>query len=80
MSDLRCIACDKELTNSVPNIGHQPDNGLSFHTHGHYGSTVFDPMDGSYIQIAVCDECLTKAFERGIVRQSQPDPNSPYAW
>lgn len=76
---LHCIACPATMQNVMGEKGHQPIDGLSFHTHGHYGSAVFDPMDGSYIQIAVCDACLTNAFERGIVRQSAPDPKSPYS-
>lgn len=41
----------------------QPMGGLHFLTYGHYGSTVFDPMDGSKLNIAVCDDCLTKNKE-----------------
>lgn len=40
----------------------QPLDGLGFITLGHYGSTVFDPMDGSTWEIIVCDPCL-KALE-----------------
>lgn len=67
------------MQNIMGDKGHQPVDGISFHTHGHYGSSVFDPMDGSYIQIAVCDKCLQSAFDRGIVRQSAPNPKSPYS-
>ncbi|MTH94743.1 hypothetical protein [Roseibium sp. RKSG952] len=36
----------------------QPLDGLAFSTPGHYGSTFFDPCDGTSIEIAVCDDCL----------------------
>lgn len=56
---LPCFACGTELENiSGPN---QPSRGLEFTTPGHYGTTVFDPMDGSALAINVCDGCLTKA-------------------
>lgn len=55
--------------------GHQPSGGLSFHTYGHYGSSFFDPMDGSAIQIAVCDDCLVKADAEG--RISRPKGKDP---
>jgi hypothetical protein len=29
-----------------------------FTTHGHYGSTAFDPADRSALRISVCDKCL----------------------
>jgi len=52
-----CIRCDKELHNyMIDDL--QPDNGLAFYTRGHYGSTVFDPMDGSWLGIVVCDDCV----------------------
>lgn len=38
----------------------QPSGGLAFRTRGHYGSTFFDPMDGSGLEIAVCDECVSQ--------------------
>ena len=33
-------------------------------TYGHYGSTVFDPMDASYLEIVVCDPCLKSRMNR----------------
>lgn len=67
MSDIKCIRCERALQNIQPNIGFQPDDGLAFYTNGHYGSTFFDPMDGSYLEIAVCDECVRSLSERGFV-------------
>lgn len=55
-----CIVCRKQLENYVKD-GNQPDNGLQFFTSGHYGTTVFDPMDGSCLIVNICDECLKQA-------------------
>jgi hypothetical protein len=58
-----CIVCDVEVDNwdiAYPkgsNVVH-PIDGTAFRTYGHYGSTVFDPMDASYLEIVVCDPCL----------------------
>lgn len=55
---LTCIKCNKELKSCFDDAV-QPLGGTAFRTYGHYGSTVFDPMDGSYLDIVVCDECLS---------------------
>lgn len=60
---ISCACCGKEMAN-LANKGLQPKGGLAFSTHGHYGSGYFDPMDGSYLEIAICDECIEK-LERG---------------
>jgi hypothetical protein len=62
MKALPCIVCGRDLLScSRPN---QPLDGLSFSTPGHYGTTVFDPMDGSALEINVCDPCLSEAGEK----------------
>lgn len=53
-----CIVCDKELENVDFTADNQPYEGTAFSTHGHYGSTSFDPMNGSMLEINICDECL----------------------
>jgi hypothetical protein len=56
-----CIVCKKELRDLSSDTGEDsvhPVDGLHFRTYGHYGSTVFDPMDGTYLDIVVCDECI----------------------
>lgn len=76
---LHCICCGREMLNIMEDRGHQPCDGLSFHTYGHYGSTYFDPMDGSFIQIAVCDECLVEADGKGWI--DRPNGKNPdYSW
>jgi hypothetical protein len=64
---LSCIACQKHLTSAWKGeleVKNQPWHGTAFLTHGHYGSTVFDPMDGSSLEISVCDDCLQTAAKR----------------
>lgn len=69
---LPCIICNKELEP----VGrftetNQPYGGTTFATHGHYGSTVFDPMDGTFLEINLCDKCLVLAAERQAVYVSR---------
>lgn len=78
MKKLQCIRCEKDLKNILEK-GIQPVGGLAFHTHGHYGSAFFDPLDGTHIQIVVCDVCLSVANDRGQV--SEPAGYDPaYDW
>lgn len=55
-----CIVCRKPLESSLPgsNSSMQPADAVWFSSYGQYGSTVFDPQDGSQIRINVCDACL----------------------
>lgn len=64
---LPCIACGVFLRNVYDNAANQPSGGTAFTTEGHYGSTVFDPMNGEHIEINVCDDCLVQAGQRGAV-------------
>jgi hypothetical protein len=69
---VRCIKCDKAMANILgPGKGHQPSEGLAFYSQGHYGSTFFDPMDGSYIEISVCDRCIENYDRRGLLFRSK---------
>lgn len=58
---LKCIVCGKQLQNIDEAAVNQPYEGLAFISHGHYGGTVFDPMDGRYLEVNICDECLVNA-------------------
>lgn len=60
-----CIACGRELENVSADVeGNQPYGGTAFTSHGHYGSTAYDPLDGHYIEINVCDVCLVMNRDR----------------
>ena len=70
---LACVVCRQALQPVFP--GHeadggyvQPDNANTFSTAGTYGSTVFDPVDGSYLEVNICDPCLASAIEAGLTR------------
>ena len=65
---INCIICAAELENwgvYPPNktVVH-PIGGTAFRTYGNYGSGVFDPMDASYLDIVVCDQCLKARLDR----------------
>lgn len=51
---MNCFVCDRELEEALG----LPMGGTELATNGHYGSGVFDPMDGSELIIVICDECL----------------------
>jgi hypothetical protein len=60
----KCIVCADDVENwdiAYPedSAAVHPIGGTVFRTYGHYGSSVFDPMDASYLEIVVCDGCLT---------------------
>lgn len=45
----------------------QPHAATVFHSHGHYGSTVWDPplsMVGKTIEVTICDDCLVANKDR----------------
>lgn len=59
---LPCFCCGKPLGSVFPpghGDGNQPNEATAFQTSGHYGSGAFDPMDGTMLELNVCDECLT---------------------
>lgn len=78
---LPCIVCGVALEDALPGEGevtNQPHAGTSFTTHGHYGSTVFDPMDDSEsLTITVCDPCLRRRAGEGYVINTVVTPQRP---
>jgi len=73
LSRTSCFKCEKFLTNVSENYN-QPMSGLEFTTYGHYGSSFFDPMDGSQIAINICDDCLKDNKEKiiRVIRYNHP--------
>ena len=70
---LPCIVCKKTLTPvfadySTPSGYVQPNDANTLGSSGNYGSTVFDPLDGSYVIANVCDTCLSTGLEEGTSR------------
>lgn len=70
---LPCIVC-KTPMRRVRDGGYelQPSEGLHFSSEGAYGTTVFDPMDLSTLDVIICDECIVAAAREGRVLLSQP--------
>lgn len=93
---IECFCCGKELTNwaydvTLRNGGRSfvsvhPMGGLHFETYGHYGSRIFDPMDGkgTKLDIAICDECIIEKVKRvhgtgfNHVREAALEENAEY--
>lgn len=68
VNPLPCIICGKQLEPVMrDNDCNQPYGGTSFTSHGHYGSTVFDPMNvGGHLtlEINICDEDMVALAEQ----------------
>lgn len=62
MKKIKCFCCYMGMEN-LHTGGFQPLRGVAFASAGHYGSTVFDPMDGTVLEIAICDVCLEERME-----------------
>ena len=62
-----CVVCAAELEPIDSEAENQPYRGTVFTSHGHYGSTAFDPLDGTYLELTVCDRCLLAAAANGQV-------------
>lgn len=63
---LDCIVCDKPLRNDCGDALNQPTYGLAWYTNGHWPSSLFDSMDGSHLEISICDECMVAKASRQI--------------
>lgn len=68
---LNCFRCNIELEDFSYV---QPLKGLAFISYGHYGSEYFDPMDGSTIEIVICDNCLKQNKESIYVEDFEYKP------
>lgn len=64
---LPCIICGHRLRNVTQDVENQPEEGIACISHGNYGSTVFDPMDGTFLEFNICDECLKLKGEQGVI-------------
>jgi len=63
MCKIPCIKCGAELESFSTHNNH-PVHGIEFTTYGHYGTTVFDPMDASELIVNICDPCMVEAIEQ----------------
>lgn len=72
-----CIVCAKALEDVGSGDVNHASRANSFRASGQYGSTVYDPLDGTYLEINVCDDCLTAAGQNGRVLMGFPKPAPP---
>lgn len=72
---VNCIVCNTSFQSAGAEGDNQPYEGTTFTSGGHYGSTAFDPMDGSLLEVNVCDSCLVEASRREQVLVSQTSRN-----
>lgn len=64
-----CIVCDKRLESSKwgslkDNLEIPPLDGIYLESAGNYGSSEYDPMDGSRCETYICDPCFKKKKDR----------------
>lgn len=73
---MNCIVCDRDLREVFNDEDYnQPYAGTAFKSYGHYGSTIFDPMDGkSFIELYICDTCLRDKSDNIYTAQDSPAP------
>lgn len=79
MEQLTCIVCGYQPEYVFPDDAdtNQPYKATAFMTHGHYGSTFFDALDGTHLEINVCDECLNKAIDKKQILIYNPGIRQP---
>lgn len=80
---LPCIVCDApiECCDRPPHDSvTQPYAGTNFTSYGHYGSTFFDPMDGEYVSLNICDPCLNAKAESHLVIGRTSRPVQAWCW
>lgn len=63
---ISCFKCNKDLEN-FDKDGNHPLDGVEFSSRGHYGSSIWDPMDGSQLIINICDQCVKTGSEQNTV-------------
>lgn len=62
---LPCIVCKRALEAVGSGSQNHAGDANEFRAHGQYGSRIFDPMDGTYLAINICDDCVTQAAGDG---------------
>lgn len=67
MTVLPCIVCQRALSDIGSGSDNHANDANEFRAHGQYGSRVFDPVDGTYLAVNICDDCITQAGRAGQV-------------
>lgn len=80
MNELDCFKCGKKLQTSLPGstVYNQPSEGLVFISYGQYGSTVFDPMNDTYLELNICDLCVAAHKEHVLLVRRIRDVSFEY--
>ena len=50
----------------------RPYAATTFTSHGHYGSTAFDPVSDTFLEINICDDCLQGENGPDIIAVGRP--------
>lgn len=58
---LPCLSCGKRLFNVHDDAENQPERGIACTSYGNYGSEVYDPMNGEFLEFNLCDTCVSWA-------------------
>jgi hypothetical protein len=72
-----CFRCGEHLEEVDEEGINQPHGAQVFISNGHYGATLFDPIDGSWLELNICDNCLKQYQSRGRIlvgKQYAPRP------
>lgn len=84
---LPCIICGKAIESAfgehVDDDSHRiPYDANIFRTHGHYGSTRFDPMsDGVFLEVNICSACMEDRATGGFILQGTAStPRTTFAY
>ena len=62
-----CIVCKQALQDIGSGSPNHANDANSFFTRGQYGSRIFDPLDGSWLEVNICDKCLADASRERLV-------------
>lgn len=74
---LDCFVCGRGLQNVMDDVQNQPNDAVCFVAYGQYGSGVFDPMDRSWLEINICDQCLVDGRSRVLHGKDPVVPRPP---
>ncbi|NMM98074.1 hypothetical protein G1C97_1023 [Bifidobacterium sp. DSM 109959] len=70
--ELTCLICGKAISLLDADLFAEDSNDRSFLpngamelcSYGHYGTTFFDPCDGTQVAALICDECMEERSSR----------------
>lgn len=82
--NLNCFRCDVALEDAIPGteehpVENQPYKGTVFVATGQYGSTAWDPFNGDWLELNICDDCLTSLPSRVLHGRSIQTSETTYS-